>query len=145
MYFYYFLKCSTNLLNTFLFHQFSRQPQLTNFTSKFDFNLFVEAQARTAQLIHYNSITELKSDHEDNAVNNDQPESKTKTVQKVAMGRYLIDAWYSSPYSDDFQNCQVLYICEFCLKCLNSEIILERHINKCPLRQPPGCLTHNFI
>lgn len=31
-----------------------------------------------------------------------------------------------------------LFLCEFCLKYMKSGPILERHVNKCPWRHPPG-------
>lgn len=41
--------------------------------------------------------------------------TKLKTILKIKLGKHLVDTWYFSPYPKDYQNLDVLYICEFCL------------------------------
>ena len=114
----------------------SRQPNLAGFCPTFDLDLFKEAQSRTAQLIHVNSALESETETDESSSN------RQTGVQSIVFGKRLIDVWYSSPYSDDFQNCLKLFICEFCLKCMNSSLILQRHSSKCSLRHPPGmCIS----
>jgi len=61
-----------------------------------------------------------------------------KNIHTVQIGRYQVEAWYFSPYPQEFEGCEVLYICEFCLKYMISPKKLERHRAKCTLRHPPG-------
>nr|XP_027202112.1 histone acetyltransferase KAT7-like [Dermatophagoides pteronyssinus] len=125
----------------------SRQPKLEGLTPKFDLNLFLDAQARTAQMIHENSASELSETitdsneikHETTVDDNQEIQTKKKPgIEKIIFGRHELSVWYNSQYSDEYQNCQRLFICEFCLKCMNSSIILNRHMEKCSLKHPPG-------
>lgn len=94
-------------------------------------------------MIHENSYLEIESNNlNDINVLNSKEENKKiitnqTTVKKVQFGGHEISVWYDSPYSE-FQNCLKLFICEFCLKCMNSSIILQHHKMKCPLKHPPG-------
>jgi hypothetical protein len=54
--------------------------------------------------------------------------AKIKTIQ---FGNYEIDTWYAAPYPEEYNQQPVLYICEYCLKYVKSEYVLERH--KVPL------------
>ncbi|CAD5123786.1 DgyrCDS12095 [Dimorphilus gyrociliatus] len=56
----------------------------------------------------------------------------------IAFGRYHIDTWYSSPYPEEYAKLARLYICEFCLKYMKSEKMIERHRSKCCLWSPPA-------
>lgn len=64
--------------------------------------------------------------------------ARVKNIHTVQIGRYQVEAWYFSPYPQEFEGCEVLYICEFCLKYMISPKKLERHRAKCTLRHPPG-------
>lgn len=110
----------------------SRQHKLDGFAPSLDLQLFLDAQSRTAEQFHLNSALELQPEN--------RPTSPTRHsgVESIVFGKHQIDVWYTSPYSDDFQSCLKLYICEFCLKCMNSSRIFERHSAKCTLRHPPG-------
>mmetsp|Transcript_13304 Transcript_13304/g.30886 ORF Transcript_13304/g.30886 Transcript_13304/m.30886 type:complete len:424 (-) Transcript_13304:124-1395(-) len=69
--------------------------------------------------------------------------TKIKNVNKIQMGKYIVETWYFSPLpreiwkqGDDIID--VLYICEFTLNFYKSKSQLERHQRKgCP-RHPPG-------
>ncbi|ODN02241.1 Histone acetyltransferase KAT5 [Orchesella cincta] len=63
----------------------------------------------------------------------------TKNVAMVELGRYRMIPWYFSPYPEKLVNgLECLVICEFCLKYMESVDRLRRHLQKCPLRYPPG-------
>ncbi|EDO07439.1 histone acetyltransferase MOZ/SAS family protein [Babesia bovis T2Bo] len=64
--------------------------------------------------------------------------TKLKTIQRVKLGPYLVDAWYFSPYPKPYQDLDILYICEFCLLFFVDESELTWHIPRCDLRHPPG-------
>ncbi|CCJ31568.1 unnamed protein product, partial [Pneumocystis jirovecii] len=59
-------------------------------------------------------------------------------IQSVQFGNFEIDAWYVSPYPEEYSRNRVIYICEFCLKYMNSEYVAWRHRLKCPIKCPPG-------
>merc|ERR1712106_929284 len=61
-----------------------------------------------------------------------------RTPQMIQFGKFDITTWYSSPYPQEYARLPKLFLCEFCLKYMKSRPILERHVNKCPWRQPPG-------
>lgn len=98
-----------------------REPPLNLLSPVFDLEMFREAQARAAQ--------ELQEQ---------QQKSKRIGIRTIEMGRYEMDVWYSSPYPEEYQCLPKLYLCEFCLKYMNSPTILRRHMAKCVWRHPPG-------
>ncbi|KZF24944.1 hypothetical protein L228DRAFT_236099 [Xylona heveae TC161] len=57
------------------------------------------------------------------------PPSKIKCIN---FGGYEIDTWYAAPYPEEYSRNRVLYICEFCLKYMNSDYVAWRH------KHPPG-------
>ena len=63
------------------------------------------------------------------------PPSKIKCV---SFGGWEIDTWYAAPYPEEYSRNRVLYICEFCLKYMNSDYVAWRHKLKCPAKHPPG-------
>ena len=63
------------------------------------------------------------------------PPSKIKCVN---FGGYEIETWYAAPYPEEYSRNRVLYICEFCLKYMNSDYVAWRHKLKCPAKHPPG-------
>ena len=77
-----------------------------------------------------------------------ESENKGRTSQKVSgppskikcinFGGYEIETWYAAPYPEEYSRNRVLYICEFCLKYMNSDYVAWRHKLKCPAKHPPG-------
>lgn len=63
------------------------------------------------------------------------PPSKIKCI---SFGGYEIETWYAAPYPEEYSRNRVLYICEFCLKYMNSDFVAWRHKLKCPAKHPPG-------
>mmetsp|Transcript_52706 Transcript_52706/g.132498 ORF Transcript_52706/g.132498 Transcript_52706/m.132498 type:complete len:476 (-) Transcript_52706:238-1665(-) len=84
---------------------------------------------------------EHDSDHEglDEAYLTEHNENtKLKTINKMCMGRHVVDCWYFSPFPVEYQNKEVLYVCEFCLAFFGEKEELLRHGKGCSLRHPPG-------
>lgn len=52
------------------------------------------------------------------------PPSKIKCIQ---FGGWEIDTWHAAPYPEEYSKNRVLYICEFCLKYMNSDYVAWRH------------------
>ncbi|KAL8726841.1 MAG: hypothetical protein Q9166_006457 [cf. Caloplaca sp. 2 TL-2023] len=63
------------------------------------------------------------------------PPSKIKCVN---FGGFEVETWYAAPYPEEYSRNRVLYICEFCLKYMNSDYVAWRHKLKCPAKHPPG-------
>ncbi|CAO2655877.1 Nn.00g046800.m01.CDS01 [Neocucurbitaria sp. VM-36] len=82
-----------------------------------------------------------------------QPTAASK-IKCVNFGGWEIDTWHAAPYPEEYSKNRVLYICEFCLKYMNSDYVAWRHkvgISnlaystfpnesqlKCPAKHPPG-------
>ncbi|KAH7947199.1 hypothetical protein HPB52_008207 [Rhipicephalus sanguineus] len=64
--------------------------------------------------------------------------TKVKYVDRIQFGKYEIDAWYFSPFPEDYGKVPKLWICEFCLKYMRLEKTYRYHQSECVWRQPPG-------
>eukprot|EP01096_Ripella_sp_DP13-Kostka_P009894 TRINITY_DN3818_c0_g1_i1.p1 TRINITY_DN3818_c0_g1~~TRINITY_DN3818_c0_g1_i1.p1 ORF type:complete len:418 (+),score=193.17 TRINITY_DN3818_c0_g1_i1:24-1256(+) len=70
--------------------------------------------------------------------------TKVKNINTIELGKYEIDAWYFSPYPEEFASCTKLFLCEFCLKYMRKKKTLQRHKLKCQLKHPPGNEIYRF-
>ncbi|KAL7820607.1 hypothetical protein V8C26DRAFT_361655 [Trichoderma gracile] len=59
-------------------------------------------------------------------------------IECIEFGGWEIDTWYAAPYPAEYSRNRVLYICEFCLKYMNSDYVAWRHKLKCGAKHPPG-------
>ncbi|KAJ1432037.1 acyl-CoA N-acyltransferase [Ochromonadaceae sp. CCMP2298] len=64
--------------------------------------------------------------------------TKVKNIQSIVLGKFNIDAWYFSPYPEEYAGDDKLHVCEFCLKYMKKEKPLRNHSFKCNMRSPPG-------
>ncbi|KAG7492137.1 hypothetical protein MATL_G00011340 [Megalops atlanticus] len=64
--------------------------------------------------------------------------TKVKYVDKIQTGTFEIDAWYFSPFPEDYGKQPKLWICEYCLKYMKYEKTFRYHVSQCQWRQPPG-------
>lgn len=64
--------------------------------------------------------------------------TKVKYIDKIQFGKWEIDAWYFSPYPDEYKKQSKLYICEYCLKYMRLTKTYVKHREECQARQPPG-------
>lgn len=64
--------------------------------------------------------------------------TKVKNISKIVLGRYEIEAWYFSPYPQDYANEELLYVCGFCLKYMKHGRTFKKHRSQCVHRRPPG-------
>ncbi|CAG0901086.1 unnamed protein product [Cyprideis torosa] len=64
--------------------------------------------------------------------------TKVKYIEKVALGNWVMDAWYYSPYPDQFGKTRTLYICEYCLKYMCNERSHRYHMSQCSIKKPRG-------
>lgn len=59
-------------------------------------------------------------------------------IEYIEFGQYQIDIWYAAPYPEEYSRNKALFICEFCLKYMESDIVAWRHKTKCHWKHPPG-------
>ena len=59
-------------------------------------------------------------------------------IEYIEFGLHQIDIWYAAPYPEEYSRNKALFICEFCLKYMESDIVAWRHKSKCPWKHPPG-------
>ncbi|NXP02347.1 KAT8 acetyltransferase, partial [Thinocorus orbignyianus] len=64
--------------------------------------------------------------------------TKVKYVDKIHIGHFEIDAWYFSPFPEDYGKQPKLWICEYCLKYMKFQHTYRLHLGQCQWRQPPG-------
>ncbi|KAK3116820.1 Histone acetyltransferase [Teratosphaeriaceae sp. CCFEE 6253] len=64
--------------------------------------------------------------------------SRVRNLERIQMGAYEIEPWYFSPYPAEFTDCDLVFICEFCLCYFGSTTQFGRHRKKCALFHPPG-------
>ncbi|KAH9295035.1 hypothetical protein KI387_038623 [Taxus chinensis] len=64
--------------------------------------------------------------------------TKVKNIVKIELGKYEIETWYFSPFPVEYNDCEKLYFCEFCLNFMKRKEQLQRHMRKCDLKHPPG-------
>jgi len=64
--------------------------------------------------------------------------ARVKNLNRLQIGKHEVDAWYFSPYPQEYAHLPVLYICEFCLSYFASQFVLTRHRKRCTLLHPPG-------
>lgn len=63
---------------------------------------------------------------------------QVKYIDKIQFGKYEIDAWYFSPYPDEYGKQTKLWICEYCLKYMRFEKSYKGHVLECFWKSPPG-------
>jgi histone acetyltransferase MYST1 len=79
-------------------------------------------------------MQQLEKEHEE--------ATKVKNIQRITFGCWEIDCWYFSPFPDDYSHVDHLYFCERCLKYMQYEQTLARHLPICPYSGPPGSLIY---
>ena len=76
------------------------------------------------------TLAALEQEHEET--------TKVKNISKIYMGGWEVEAWYFSPYPDDYAQVDTLYVCEYCLKYMRYAHTYQRHRSECDCRHPPG-------
>ena len=64
--------------------------------------------------------------------------ARVKNLNRLQIGKHEVEAWYFSPYPQEYAHLPVLFLCEFCLSYFPSEFMLGRHRKRCNLLHPPG-------
>jgi len=69
--------------------------------------------------------------------------SMIKNMNSIKIGKFSIKTWYFSPFPQEFQNIEKIYISEVTLKFFIREKHLFRYSLNCKLHQPPGYKIYN--
>lgn len=64
----------------------------------------------------------ISSHHEQDTI------TRIRNIEWIQIGRYKIKPWYFSPYPEELVSEPCIYICEFCLKYLKSDVCLKNHL-----------------
>jgi histone acetyltransferase MYST2 len=100
--------------------------------SKYELNIFKDVLvASTTELIPQNTASDAATDHP-------RLQLIRSTNKKIQFGNYEIETWYKSPYPDDYWQLDKIFICQYCLIYMKSHSVLNRHLEKCLWRHPPG-------
>lgn len=67
-----------------------------------------------------------------------KPIIKTQSIEYINIRNNEVKTWYTAPYPEEFNRNRILYICEYCLKYMNSRYVFHRHMIKCRNHRPPG-------
>ena len=82
-----------------------------------------------------------ESDHEgmnENDIVEWEKATKVKRIDKILLGGSVMETWYWSPFPNEFQDCALLYMCEFCLSFFREKSEFQWHCASCKFRHPPG-------
>ncbi|KAI1178275.1 hypothetical protein F4777DRAFT_538058 [Nemania sp. FL0916] len=105
--------------------------------TKDDRRRFDEAKQK-AEETWRNRLLTMQSEPELPAKKSKKASSPVSQIECIEFGGWEIDTWYAAPYPEEYSRNRVLYICEFCLKYMNSDYVAWRHKLKCPAKHPPG-------
>ena len=56
-----------------------------------------------------------------------QEQSGKPKIEQVRFGKYEIDCWFMAPYPEEYRR-RTLYVCEYCLKYMNTVFVYEQHV-----------------
>lgn len=84
------------------------------------------------------AISQTRSNGRETKEKESKRVGEASLIECIHFGEYEIDTWYAAPYPEEYSLNKVLWICEFCLKYMNSEYVCWRHKMKCPEKHPPG-------
>ncbi|KAI1422550.1 hypothetical protein F5Y12DRAFT_609423 [Xylaria sp. FL1777] len=85
-----------------------------------------------------NRLLAMQAETEMPAKKSKKASGPVSQIECIEFGGWEIDTWYAAPYPEEYSRNRVLYICEFCLKYMNSDYVAWRHKLKCPAKHPPG-------
>ncbi len=98
-----------------------KDTKLDSNTSEYDMSLWRDALALAAAQIESEQNTGVQFNK-----------------WSLAMGKFEMGCWCCNPYPEPLAQLRRIFICEFCLKPVQSGTVLRRHCAKCVWRHPPG-------
>lgn len=64
--------------------------------------------------------------------------TRIKNINEVQFGELFMNAWYYSPFPEEYSHQQTLFICSYCLLYHSNEFLYWKHFTNCEVRSPPG-------
>ncbi|KAF9985506.1 K(lysine) acetyltransferase, partial [Modicella reniformis] len=68
---------------------------------------------------------------------------RVRNVEWILYAGYDIATWYYSPFPEEYQDCQRLFICEYCLKYIRQVESFMSHTKTCKRKRPPGTVVYS--
>ena len=115
------------------------QPEDENTVDLVDMQDAAAAAKAAPAHVPYSREEEIEKLRTGGSMTQNQTEiSRVRNLERIQMGKYEIEPWYFSPYPAEFVDCEMVYICEFCLSYFGNNTQFGRHRKKCTLLHPPG-------
>ncbi|KAG0325596.1 K(lysine) acetyltransferase [Dissophora globulifera] len=73
----------------------------------------------------------------------DEEVPRVRNVEWILYAGYDIATWYYSPFPEEYQDCQRLFICEYCLKYIRQVESFMNHTKNCKRKRPPGVVVYS--
>jgi len=86
-------------------------------------------------------IRAVSGHHEHEHDNEGMP--RVRNVEWILYAGYDIATWYYSPFPEEYQDCQRLFICEYCLKYIRQVESFLNHNKSCKRKRPPGTVVYS--
>ncbi|KAG0282743.1 K(lysine) acetyltransferase [Linnemannia gamsii] len=100
------------------------------------------SRMRSGELGQDGSMSKPISPHGHDHDEEDVPQ--VRNVEWILYAGYDIATWYYSPYPDEYQDCQRLFICEYCLKYIRQVDSFINHTKTtCKRKRPPGTVVYS--
>ncbi|KAG0269859.1 K(lysine) acetyltransferase [Linnemannia exigua] len=99
---------------------------------------------RSGEVSQDGSVIKPISPHGHGHDHDEEDVPQVRNVEWILYGGYDIATWYYSPYPDEYQDCQRLFICEYCLKYIRTvESFITHTKNTCKRKRPPGTVVYS--
>ncbi|KAM0272529.1 hypothetical protein ACHAQH_008689 [Verticillium albo-atrum] len=99
---------------------------------------FDEAKQKAEEEWRTMHVIEINGEGAEKGKKSKRTAGPASQIECIEFGGWEIDTWYAAPYPEEYSRNRILYICEFCLKYMNSDYVAWRHKLKCPAKHPPG-------
>ncbi|CRK92146.1 CLUMA_CG005710, isoform B [Clunio marinus] len=119
-------------------HDVPEKPSLPPGVLQKDADLYKEVREKAAKQLASITKPNLASSPLKLSPSTSQLVEQERCPAAIEFGKHEIKTWYSSPFPQEYARLPKLFLCEFCLKYTKSKLVLDRHLNKCTWRNPPG-------
>ncbi|KAG0010083.1 K(lysine) acetyltransferase [Entomortierella chlamydospora] len=84
-----------------------------------------------------------KGAHGHHGHDDDEEVPRVRNVEWILYAGFDIATWYYSPFPEEYQDCQRLFICEHCLKYIRQVESFMSHTKNCKRKKPPGTVVYS--
>ncbi|KAK3816172.1 MAG: acyl-CoA N-acyltransferase [Benniella sp.] len=99
------------------------------------------SRKRLGEMDQDGGIRAVSGHHEHEHDNEGMP--RVRNVEWILYAGYDIATWYYSPFPEEYQDCQRLFICEYCLKYIRQVESFLHHNKSCKRKRPPGTVVYS--